>query len=133
MVQYKTPPDRLSAIFSALADPTRRSILESLTSGPSPVKDLAEPYKMTGPAVTKHLKVLEKAGLISRRREAQRRPCKLEAMALKEVADWTEHYRRFFEESFDRLDNYLKELQKKEKKKGPRKPRDPRSQPGERS
>ena len=122
MVQYTRSSDRLSAVFSALADPTRRSILESLISGPVPVKALAEPFKMSAPAVSKHLKVLERAGLITRGREAQWRPCKLEAKPLKEVAEWTDHYRRFFEESFDRLDDYLRELQKKEKKRARKKP-----------
>lgn len=118
MVHHAPHPDPLSAIFSALADPTRRAILAGLTSGPVPVKQLAEPFDMSAPAITKHLKVLERAGLISRGREAQWRPCKLEAAPLKEVADWAEYYRKFFEESFDRLDEYLLELQKKEKKIG---------------
>jgi DNA-binding transcriptional ArsR family regulator len=109
--------DHLSLVFAALADPTRRAILERLTQGPVSVKELSEPFKMTAPAITKHLKVLERAGLITRGREAQWRPCKLDAGPLKEVADWTEHYRRFFEESLDRLGDYLKDLQKKEPEK----------------
>jgi len=124
MVQYSSshaPSDRLSAIFGALADPTRRAILDRLTKGPVTVNNLAEPFQMSLPAISKHLKVLERAGLITRGREAQWRPCRLEAAPLKEVADWAEHYRRFFEESLDRLDEYLKELQKKEKKHGRKK------------
>src|SRR5689334_16409075 len=124
MVQHSQPhmpSDRLSAIFGALADPTRRAILDRLTKGPLGVNTLAEPFKMSLPAISKHLKVLERAGLISRGREAQWRPCRLEAAPLVEVADWAEHYRKFFEESFDRLDEYLKEMQKKEKKHGRRK------------
>jgi DNA-binding transcriptional ArsR family regulator len=108
--------DRLSATFAALADPTRRAILARLESGAASVTDLAEPFSMSLPAVSKHLKVLERAGLIARGREAQWRPCKLEASPLKDVATWVAHYRRFFDESFDRLDDYLEELQKKEKK-----------------
>jgi DNA-binding transcriptional ArsR family regulator len=111
--------DRLSPIFSALADPTRRAILGRLVAGEVSVKELAKPFDMTGPAITKHLKVLERAGLISRGKQAQWRPCRIEAGPLKEVADWVEHYRRFWEESFDRLDEYLKELKKKEKPHGP--------------
>ena len=112
------PADHLSATFSALADPTRRAILARLTSGAASVTELAQPFDMTLPAVTKHLKVLERAGLIAREREAQWRPCRLEAGRLKEVADWVEHYRRFWEQSLDRLDAYLKELQRKEKTHG---------------
>lgn len=115
MVQYISPTDRLSAVFSALADPTRRSILANLARGPSPVKELAKPFKMTAPAVTKHLKVLEKAGLISRGRDAQRRPCILRAVPLREASDWVEKYRGFWEESLDRLEVYLRELKEKEK------------------
>lgn len=103
--------DELSATFSALADPTRRAILARLAAGERTVNELAEPFSMSLPAVSKHLKVLEKAGLISRGREAQWRPCRLEAKKLKVVADWVEAYRRFWEESFDRLEEYLKELQ----------------------
>ena len=108
--------DRLSTTFAALADPTRRAILARLESGEVSVTELAEPFSMSLPAVSKHLKVLERAGLIARSRDAQWRPCRLEASPLKDVADWVEHYRRFYEESLDRLDNYLKELQGKEKK-----------------
>jgi DNA-binding transcriptional ArsR family regulator len=106
--------DTLSLTLSALADPTRRAILARLALGETSVTELAEPFEMSLPAVSKHLKVLEKAGLISRGREAQWRPCKLEAAPLKDVAGWLEHYRRFFEESFDRLDEYLQRLQKGE-------------------
>jgi DNA-binding transcriptional ArsR family regulator len=108
-------PDRLSTTFSALADPTRRAILARLISGEASVTELAEPFAMSLPAVSKHLKVLERAGLIARSREAQWRPCRLEAGPLKDAADWLEHYRRFWEQSFARLDDYLGELQGKEK------------------
>lgn len=108
-------PDQLDLTFAALADPTRRAILERLASGEASVKELAEPFDMTLPAVTKHLKVLQRAGLITQGRKAQWRPCRLEAKPLREVADWVEQYRRFWEESFDRLDAYLKELQEREK------------------
>jgi DNA-binding transcriptional ArsR family regulator len=114
--------DPLSATFAALADPTRRAILGRLASGEASVTQLAEPFEMSMPAVSKHLKVLERAGLIARGREAQWRPCRLEAAPLKEAADWVEEYRRFWEQSFDRLDDYLRELKnaevKKEKKHG---------------
>ncbi len=110
--------NHLDATFAALADPTRRAILARLTSGEASVTELAEPFAMTMPAISKHLKVLERAGLIARTREAQWRPCRLEAAPLKEVADWVGEYRRFFEQSFDRLDEYLRELQKKEKHHG---------------
>lgn len=114
--------DRLSTTFAALADPTRRAILARLASGETSVTELAEPFAMSMPAVSKHLRVLERAGLITRGREAQWRPCRLQAAPLKEVAAWTEHYRRFFEESFDRLDDYLRELKqvrsRKENKHG---------------
>jgi DNA-binding transcriptional ArsR family regulator len=103
--------DRLSATFAALADPTRRAILARLASGEASVLELAKPFAMSLPAVSKHLKVLEKAGLIGRSREAQWRPCKLEAGRLKEVAEWVERYRVFWEQRFDRLDEYLKEIQ----------------------
>lgn len=106
--------DPLSATFAALADPTRRAILARLSHGETSVTELARPFAMSGPAVTKHLKVLEKAGLISRSREAQWRPAKLEAAALKAVSQWLDDYRRHWEQSFDRLDDYLAELQKKE-------------------
>ncbi|MGA3121814.1 MAG: metalloregulator ArsR/SmtB family transcription factor [Polyangiaceae bacterium] len=109
------PHDPLSATFAALADPTRRAILARLTSGEASVMDLAEPFAMSLPAISKHLKVLERAGLISRSKDAQRRPRRLEAKPLKEVADWLGTYREFWEASFDRLDEYLKELQTKEK------------------
>jgi len=103
--------DHLSATFSALADPTRRAILARLTTGEASVNELAEPFDMSLPAVSKHFKVLERAGLISRSREAQWRPCKLEAGPLEEVWGWVEVYRRFWEQSFERLDEYLKEIQ----------------------
>jgi DNA-binding transcriptional ArsR family regulator len=106
------PTDTLDAIFSALADPTRRAILARLASGEASVTALAEPFAMTMPAVSKHLKVLERAGLIARGREAQWRPCRLEAAPLRDVADWLERYRSFWDESFDRLDDYLRELKK---------------------
>jgi len=105
------PPDRLSTVFSALADPTRRAILARLARGEATVTALAEPFQMSLPAVSKHLKVLEKAGLISRSREAQWRPCRLEAKPMKAVADWLDEYRGFWEGSFDRLDEYLAEIQ----------------------
>jgi DNA-binding transcriptional ArsR family regulator len=107
-------PDPLSATFAALADPTRRAILARLSLGETSVTELARPFAMSGPAVTKHLKVLEKAGLISRSREAQWRPAKLEPKALKAVTEWLDDYRRLWEQSFDRLDDYLAELQNKE-------------------
>ena len=104
--------DPLSSTFSALADPTRRAILARLSQGEASVNELAEPFDMSLPAVSKHLKVLEKAGLITRSRSAQWRPCKLEAGPLEEVWGWVEAYRRFWEQSFDRLDEYLAEIQK---------------------
>jgi DNA-binding transcriptional ArsR family regulator len=110
--------DRLDDTFAALADPTRRAILARLMGGAATVTKLAEPFDMSLPAVSKHLKVLEKAGLITRGREAQWRPCRLEADPLREVADWVEDYRRFWEESerrFERLDEYLREVQRKER------------------
>ena len=103
--------DQLSATFAALADPTRRAILARLASGECSVTELAEPFDMSMPAVSKHLRVLERAGLIARRRDAQWRPCRIEAGPLKEVADWTEHYRHIWEERLDRLDDYLQEMQ----------------------
>src|SRR5215203_1471319 len=117
------PNDRLSVIFAALADPTRRAILARLASGETSVTELAEPFEMSLPAVSKHLKVLENAGLIVRGRDAQWRPCRIEAAPLKEVADWANRYRQFWDASFDRLDDYLKQLQSKpkEKKHGSRK------------
>lgn len=108
-------PDTLSATFAALADPTRRAILARLTLGDATVNELAKPFDMTLPAVSKHLKVLERAGLIARGREAQWRPCRLEAAPLKAASDWMEQYRQFWEQSFDRLDEYLEQLQSKEK------------------
>jgi DNA-binding transcriptional ArsR family regulator len=112
MVKHRASADSLSIIFAALADPTRRAILARLTDGPATVNDLAEPFQMSLPAISKHLKVLERAGLITRGRNAQWRPCTLEAAPLKEVADWTERYRRFYEESFERLDEVLDKLKK---------------------
>ena len=112
--------DSLSTTLAALADPTRRAILARLTSGDASVTDLAAPFDMTMPAVSKHLKVLERAGLVVRSREAQWRPCRLRAGPMKEVADWAEGYRRFWAESFDRLDEYLQTLKKKEKTPGRR-------------
>jgi len=110
-------PDRLSTTFAALADPTRRAILARLALGEAAVGELAEPFDMSLPAVSKHLKVLERAGLIARGREAQWRPSRLEAGPLKAAADWIEHYRRFWEQSLDRLGDYLRELKAKEKEK----------------
>jgi DNA-binding transcriptional ArsR family regulator len=100
--------DHLSQVFSALADPTRRAILARLSKGEASVNELAEPFDITLPAVSKHLKVLEKAGLIERTRDAQYRPCRLQAAPLRDAADWIDHYRQYWEESFDRLDAYLK-------------------------
>jgi DNA-binding transcriptional ArsR family regulator len=114
-------PDQLSTIFAALADPTRRAILARLAQGEASVKELAAPFAISPPAVTKHLKVLQRAGLITQGRQAQWRPCRLEAGPLKDVADWLEDYRRFWDESFQRLDEYLIELQKKEPKEHGRK------------
>jgi DNA-binding transcriptional ArsR family regulator len=120
------PPDSLSLTFAALADPTRRAILAKLSAGEASVTELALPFTMSLPAVSKHLKVLQRAGLIARSREAQYRPCQLEAGPLKDVAFWIEHYRRFWTASFDRLDDYLHELETKENKRG-------RKQPGRQS
>jgi DNA-binding transcriptional ArsR family regulator len=108
--------DRLSETFGALADPTRRAILSRLASGEASVTELAEPFAMSMPAISKHLKVLERAGLIARAREAQWRPCRLQAAPLRAVAGWVEHYRRYWDESFDRLDEYLRELKRKDSK-----------------
>src|ERR1700689_1741081 len=108
--------DQLSTTFAALADPTRRAILARLIAGEVSVTELAEPFRMSLPAVSKHLKVLERAGLIARSREAQWRPCQLNAGPLKEVADWTEHYRKFYEQSFDRLEIYLRGLKQNQGK-----------------
>jgi DNA-binding transcriptional ArsR family regulator len=113
-----TAADPLSATLSALADPTRRAILARLAQGEKSVTELAEPFAMTQPAVTKHLKVLENAGLITRSRQAQWRPCKLAPAPLKDVSEWLEQYRKFWEESFDRLDSYLEELKSKEQEHG---------------
>jgi DNA-binding transcriptional ArsR family regulator len=107
--------DRLSLTFSALADPTRRAILARLSSGPASVNELAAPFSISLPAVSKHLKVLERAQLIARGKEAQWRPCEIKAAPLKEATDWMEQYRQFWEARFDRLDEYLKELQAQEK------------------
>jgi DNA-binding transcriptional ArsR family regulator len=109
--------DRLSETFGALADPTRRAILARLASGEASVTELAAPFEMSMPAISKHLKVLERAGLIARGREAQWRPCRLQAGPLQDVAGWVEHYRKFWEQSFDRLDDYLRELKQREAKK----------------
>jgi DNA-binding transcriptional ArsR family regulator len=117
------PADQLSSTFAALADPTRRAILARLVTGECSVTELAEPFDMSMPAVSKHLRVLERAGLIARGREAQWRPCRIEAGPLKDVSDWIEAYRHIWEGRLDRLDTYLKELQKKEKRHG----RNPRS------
>jgi DNA-binding transcriptional ArsR family regulator len=114
----RTTADQLDRTFAALADPTRRAILARLAAGEASVTELAEPFDMSLPAVSKHLKVLEGAGLIARGRERQWRPARLEAGPLKEVAEWTERYRRFWEESYDRLDEYLEELQERGKEKG---------------
>jgi DNA-binding transcriptional ArsR family regulator len=100
--------DALTTVFGALADPTRRAILARLAAGEAPVKELAKPFSLSGPAITKHLKVLERAGLITRSRDAQRRPCRIAAGPLKEAASWIEEYRQLWEDSFDRLDAYLK-------------------------
>ena len=109
--------DQLSTTFAALADPTRRAILARLASRELSVMEIAEPFAMSLPAVSKHLKVLERAGLIARGRDAQWRPCRLEARPLKDVAEWVEHYKKFWTKSFDRLDDYLREMQKKKKEK----------------
>lgn len=103
--------DQLSKTFSALADPTRRAILARLALGETSVKELAEPFEMSSPAITKHLKTLQRAGLISQSRQAQWRPCKLEAAPMKEVANYLEQYRQLWEQRFDQLDSYLKTLQ----------------------
>src|ERR1700691_5233700 len=109
--------DHLTATFAALADPTRRAILARLAQGEANVTELGKPFDMSQPAISKHLKVLERAGLISRGRDAQSRPCRLEARRLKEASAWMERYRRFWEESFDRLDGYLDEMKKQKKEK----------------
>lgn len=109
---------RLDATFAALADPTRRAILARLASGEASVLELAEPFAMSQPAISKHLKVLERAGLVTRGRDAQRRPCRLEAKPLAEATAWLENYRRFWEQSFERLDGVLEELKARDKKRG---------------
>jgi DNA-binding transcriptional ArsR family regulator len=123
------PTDHLSSTFAALADPTRRAILARLALGETSVSELAEPFAMSLPAVSKHLKVLERAGLITRGRDAQMRPCKIEAKALKEADDWLEKYRRLWEQRLDRLDDYLRTLQVDEamekKPKNPKNPNNP--------
>ena len=108
--------DTLSMTFAALADPTRRAILARLAEGPATVKELSEPFEMSGPAVSKHLRVLERAGLVARGREAQWRPCRLEAAPIREVVEWAEPYRRFWDASFERLDRYLETMKAKERK-----------------
>lgn len=113
--------DQLSNTFAALADPTRRAILARLIAGEASVTELSQPFEMSMPAVSKHLKVLERAGLIARGREAQWRPCRIKAAPLKDVSDWLELYRVVWEERLDRLDDYLRELKKKEKKRGRKK------------
>jgi DNA-binding transcriptional ArsR family regulator len=112
------PTDTLSTTFAALADPTRRAILSRLVSGPATVKELSAPFAISGPAVSKHLRVLERAGLIIRGREAQWRPCELDAEPLKEVTEWAEMFRRFWDASYQRLDEYLEHLKQKEKRHG---------------
>ena len=126
MVKYATAgrrpsAERLDLAFGALADPTRRAILSRLASGEASVSDLARPFRMSLPAVSKHLKVLQRAGLVTQGREAQWRPCRLEAAPLKEVADWVERYRVYWEQSFDSLEDYLVKVQSKEKKRGRKK------------
>src|ERR1700686_34255 len=120
--------DRLSKTFGALADPTRRAILARLASGEASVTELAEPFAMSMPAISKHLKVLERTGLIARGREAQWRPCRLQAGPLQDVAGWVEHYRCFWEESFDRLDDYLRELKEQDSKNRKKEKKHVRSQ-----
>jgi DNA-binding transcriptional ArsR family regulator len=122
MVQSVTRTDPLSATFAALADPTRRAILARLASGECSVTELAEPFEMSMPAVSKHLRVLERAGLIARRREAQWRPCRIEGGRLKDVADWTERYRHIWEDRLDRLGTYLQQMKSKEEQRHGRKP-----------
>ena len=113
-------PDQLSLTFAALADPTRRAILARLASGEATVGELSEPFAMSGPAISKHLRVLERAGLIARGRDAQWRPCRLEAKPLKEVAEWASDFRQFWDESYKRLDFYLAQLNAKERRKNAR-------------
>ncbi len=116
-----TSSERLNATFIALADPTRRAILARLATGEASVLELAKPFAMSQPAISKHLKVLERAGLISRGRDAQRRPCRIEGKPLADISEWLENYRRIWEENFQRLDALLEELQAPEKKTAPRK------------
>ena len=118
LVKYKMSADQLTSTFAALADPTRRAILAHLMSGEASVTELAEPFEMSMPAISRHLKVLETAGLISRGRAAQWRPCRIQAAPLKQVADWVEEYRMAWEQRLDRLHDYLAEVQAKEKKRG---------------
>jgi DNA-binding transcriptional ArsR family regulator len=135
-----TPTDPLSATFAALADPTRRAILARLALGETTVNELSKPFDISGPAISKHLKVLEGAGLITRGREAQWRPCKIEPMALKSLDEWLDQYRRFWEQRLDRLEDYLRELQglppkgikdgSKDGSKGPRKPKPTKKRKG---
>ena len=106
----QSPTEQLNATFAALSDPTRRAILARLAAGEATVKELSEPFAMSGPAVSKHLRVLERAGLITRGRDAQRRPCRLEAAPLKDIAEWADDYRRFWDASYERLDDYLQHL-----------------------
>jgi DNA-binding transcriptional ArsR family regulator len=113
--------DQLSTTFAALSDPTRRAILARLARGETSVKELSEPFAISAPSITKHLKVLERAGLVSRSREAQWRPCRLEAAPLRAISEWVENYRQFWEEKFNSLDHYLSGLQKKEKRHARRK------------
>ncbi|HEY6725592.1 MAG TPA: metalloregulator ArsR/SmtB family transcription factor, partial [Polyangiaceae bacterium] len=125
--------ESLSRTFSALADPTRRAILARLTEGPSTVHEIAAPFAISAPAISKHLRVLERAGLIIQGRQAQWRPCRLVAKPLKEVATWTERYREFWEGSFDQLDDYLRELQSEQKARPSRSARRSPHKPGRRS
>ena len=118
-----SPPDPLSTTFAALADPTRRAILTRLASGECSVTDLAAPFEMSLPAVSKHLRVLERAGLITRGREAQWRPCRIDARPLKDVSEWTERYRALWEQRLDRLDKYLQQINTKEDKRHGRRKR----------
>ena len=122
MVRNIDASDQLSTTFAALADPTRRAILARLSTGEASVTELAEPFEMSMPAISKHLKVLERAGLIARGREAQWRPCRLEAAPLKDVAEWVKRYQRFWEQRFDNLDAYLRELKARDAAQG-RRPR----------
>src|SRR3954469_13323166 len=125
------PTDTLSVTFSALADPTRRAILARLALGETAVTELAEPFAMSLPAISKHLKVLERAGLIARGREAQWRPCRITPTALKDVDGWLERYRQFWDQSFDRLDDYLQELQAQEEAEGKARKKSPAKKTGE--